>query len=95
MNNTKVKLYNLGFCNPIYSWLVSFITDRIQYVKIKKFKSPVYDVSSGIPQGSRPAPLLFNIFVNDIKVTNSCVLLFSDNLKIFCIVNSVNDAIFI
>lgn len=89
----SAKLYNLGIRNPFYSWLVSFLTGRKQYVKIKNFNSSMYDVSSGVPQGSHIAPLLFNIFINDIKLTNSHMLLFADDLKLFRIIKSPNDAV--
>jgi len=68
-NILAAKLHSLGFRNPFYSWLASFITDRKQYVKIKNVESPLYDASSGIPQRCHLAPFLFNIYVNDIKVT--------------------------
>lgn len=86
------KLHNLGFRNPFYSWLVSFISGRKQYVKLKNYESPVYHATSGIPQGSHLAPLLFNIYVNDIKVTNPHLLFFADDLKIFRIIKSHEDA---
>jgi hypothetical protein len=52
-------------------------------MKIKNFESPLYDASSGIPQSSYLAPFLFNIYINDINITNSRLLLFADDLKIF------------
>jgi len=90
-NILAAKLYNLGFRNPFYSWLVSFISDKKQYIKVKNIKSPLYIASSGIPQGCHLAPLLFNIYINDIKITNSR-LLFADDLKIFQLIKSPNDA---
>lgn len=87
-----VKLHNLGFRNPFYSWLVSFISGRKQYIKLKNYESPVYHATSGIPQGSHLAPLLFKIYVNDIEVTNSRLLFFADDLKISRIIKSHEDA---
>ena len=50
----------------------------------------MYNVSSGFHQESHIAPILFNIFINDIKFTNSRI--FADDLKLFRIIKSSNDA---
>ena len=91
-NILTTKLYHLGLRNPFHSWLASFLTGRKQYVKIKNFSSSQYNVSSGVPQGSHIAPLLFNMFINDIKFANSRMLLFADDLKLFRIIKTSNDA---
>lgn len=69
------KLYHLGLRNSFHSWLVSFLTGWKQFVKIKNFSSTLYNVSSDVLQGSHIAPILFNIFINDIKFANSRILL--------------------
>lgn len=87
-----VKVYHLGLRNPFHSWLIYFLTGRKQYVKIKNLCSSQYNVIAGIPQGSHIAPLLFYIFINDIKFTNSHMLLFADDLKLFRIIENSNDS---
>jgi len=64
------KLFNLGIRNPFHSWLVSFITGRQQYVKCTSFNSSLFKTNTGVPQGSHLAPLLFNLFINDIEFLN-------------------------
>lgn len=33
------KLYQSGLCNPFFSWLVSFLSSRKQYIKFKNYNS--------------------------------------------------------
>jgi len=76
------KLFNLSIRNPFHSWLVSYITGRQQYVKCKSFTSSLFKINYGVRQGSHLAPLIFNLFINDIEFLNSNTLLYADDMKI-------------
>ena len=46
--------------------LMSYLKDRKQAVKIKGIRSLFQLIKSVVPQGSILAPMLFNIFINDL-----------------------------
>ena len=68
------KLSKLGLGENAVQWINSYLTNRKQITKFKKFKSTEEMVYSGIPQGSIVGPLLFLCYTNDFheEFTNEC-----------------------
>ena len=87
----KLKSYNIK--GPILNWIVSFLTNRSQYVKINNSVSSNLKVSSGVPQGSVLGPTLFIYFINDLPnvVHNSKVKIFADDTKAYNCIHDIND----
>lgn len=51
-------------------------------------------VPSGVPQGSILGPLLFTLFISDIKkcFEHSYILLYADDMKIHKVIKNISDA---
>lgn len=89
------KLGCLGFHSNLLKWIESYLTDRVQIVKIESSFSDYIHVPSGVPQGSHIGPLLFLLFINDISeiFTNSQCLLYADDLKLYRKIDTCQDCI--
>ena len=60
------KLHAYGFSLESLTFIQSYLTNRIQRVKINSSFSEYGNVESGVPQGSISGPLFFNIFTCDL-----------------------------
>ena len=63
----KLELY--GITDRNHGWLKSHLSNRRQFVQInEKEKTSLETISCGVPQGSILGPLLFLLYVNDLKM---------------------------
>ena len=61
------KLENLGMRGIAKSWFESYLIDRKQYMELYDNKSPLVNITCGVPQRSILGPIFFLIYVNDIS----------------------------
>ena len=66
----KVASFNIG--GNVLRWLESYLSCRVQQVRVSGSLSQPFEVCSGVPQGSILGPLLFLRYVNDLtRVPNT------------------------
>lgn len=51
-------------------WILSFLTDRYQRVRVNGHLSSSKSASMGAPQGSVISPVLYTLYTNDCRSTN-------------------------
>jgi len=80
----KLKAYNLD--PQVVEWIISFLYNRKQRIRLNNTFSEWKQVISGIPQGFILGPLLFLIYVNDIQKickSGSDLYLYANDSKLF------------
>ena len=89
-----LKMKRMGFHKKLIKWIESFLTNRKQCVLLYGVSSLEAVILSGVPQGTVLGPLLFILFINDMKlcVTGSIIRFFADDTRILQHIYSLADA---
>ena len=83
------KMASLGFSNDSINWLQSYLFNRGFRVNIKSKYSSAAKIECGVPQRSVLGPLLFLLYVNNLKrFVDFDLFLYAD---VFCLVYQHKD----
>ena len=69
-----------------YAWIKSYLSNRLQYIQIdENSRTEFCVVKCGVPQGSILGPLLFLLYVNDLKNASSVLdpIMFAGDTNLF------------
>lgn len=91
------KLYALGIRGDLFRWMKSYVSNRKQSVRLGGSRSDYVCITSGVPQGSHLGPLLYNVYLFDIRdcFKHSKFSMFADDKKVYMRVNSIADCLLI
>lgn len=78
------KLMAMQVDAPLVTWIMDYLTDRPQYVRLRDCESETLISSTGAPQGTVLSPFLFTIYTSDFRYdSETCHLQkFSDDTAI-------------
>ena len=80
----KLELY--GITDKNYAWIKSYLSNSLQYIQVdENCRTEYCQVKQGVPQGSIFRPLLFLLYINDLKNTSSVLdpIMFADDTNLF------------
>ncbi|KAK3564182.1 hypothetical protein QTP86_011022 [Hemibagrus guttatus] len=66
-NNTYIQMVfiDLAICTSICNWIMDFLTNRTQSVRLGNHLSSTLTLNTGVPQGCVLSPLLYSLFTHD------------------------------
>ncbi len=90
-NELLYKLWRIGITGPLWFWFKDYLSGRLHYVSLPNANSSMLQIPviSGVSQGSILGPLLFLIYVNDVRC-----FMFADDTKLLKAISKEEDMSF-
>ncbi|XP_055499383.1 brain mitochondrial carrier protein 1 isoform X1 [Leucoraja erinacea] len=88
------KLGEIGISTPLCTWLLDFLTDRPQTVRVGKNSSETTIMNTGVPQGCVLSPLLFTLMTRDCsaKHNSNHIIKFADDTTVVGLISHDDDS---
>ncbi|KAL2085072.1 hypothetical protein ACEWY4_018392 [Coilia grayii] len=88
---TKMKA--LGLNSTLCHWILDFLTNRSQVVRVGGLTSDILTINTGAPQGCVLSPLLYNIYTHDCKASSShtSIIKFADDTVVMGLISNNNE----
>ncbi|KAI4892583.1 hypothetical protein NFI96_008380 [Prochilodus magdalenae] len=88
-----IKLKDLGLNSSQCSWILNFLTDRRQVVKLAGITSSSLTLSTGAPQGCVLSPLLYSLYTHDCTArhSSSVIIKSADDTTIVDLISNNNE----
>jgi len=75
---------------PLRNWIMSFLNDRVQFVKVENNISGLLNIHAGAPQGTRAGPNCFKLLIRDLAFDLPFVK-YVDDVSVVSVSHSVSD----
>ncbi|KAI7795258.1 hypothetical protein IRJ41_012982 [Triplophysa rosa] len=88
------KLTQLSVPTSTCQWIINFLSNRQQLVRLGKFKSSTCTISTGAPQGCVLSPLLYSLYTNECTSTDPSVKLlkFADDTTVIGLIQDGDES---
>ncbi|KAI4882184.1 hypothetical protein NFI96_024767 [Prochilodus magdalenae] len=88
-----IKLRDLGLNSSLCSWILNFLTDRRQVVKLAGLTSSSLTLSTGAPQGCVLSPLRYSLYAHDCTARHcsNVIIKFADDTTIVGLISNNNE----
>ncbi len=88
------KLLLLGLDSGVCRWIMNFLTERRQTVRVGSLTSKTKIVSTGTPQGCVPSPLLFTLLTYDCTASfnSNHVIKFADDTTVVGLITNNDES---
>lgn len=89
-NKLLLKLCNLGLNNSLCNWILDFLTNHSQCVKIGEHVSNTIYISTGAPQGCVLSPLLYTLYTHDCSASSPTnhIIKFADDTTVLSLITN-------
>ncbi len=91
------KLQTLGLNRSLCSWILDFLTDRSQVVRMGNNTSSPLILNTGAPQGCVLSPLLYSLYTHDCTATHSSniIVKFADDTAVIDLITDNDEKAYI